>query len=111
MEECASRVAEVRTQAERTMPQTGRAGQQQIRRELDALQYDHDKYTSQLAETRSALEGVLEALEEYETASEQLRRWLKEMEAQVKDYEFKSTLEEKKTQLEKFKVCHYRLML
>ena len=42
--------------------------------------------------------------DEYDAAYDALHRWVKDMEVQVKDYELRSTLEEKESQLEKFKV-------
>ena len=41
---------------------------------------------------------------DFESKFDVCSQWLKHMEQQVKNYELKSTLEDKKTQVEKFKV-------
>jgi len=41
---------------------------------------------------------------DFETKFDTCSQWLKNMEQQVKNYELKSTLPEKKAQVEKFKV-------
>ncbi len=55
------------------------------------------------------MSGALQAWQEYDSLYDSLHKWLKDMEAQVKDLELKSTLDDKKSQLDKFKVstCTY----
>ena len=51
------------------------------------------------------LEHALLQWGDFETKFDSCSHWLKDMEQQVKNHELKSTLPEKKTQVEKFKVC------
>jgi len=45
---------------------------------------------------------------DFETKFDHCSHWLKNMEQQVKSYELKSTLQEKKNQVDKFKVSRSR---
>ena len=99
-----SRVREVRGHADKILPQTAPQGQKQVRRELDSLKYDWDKYSSRITETKSALESAHNSWEQFDSLYDDLGKWLKEMEVKIKDHELKSTLQDKKTQVDKFKV-------
>ena len=99
-----TKVMHVRHLAEVVMPQTAPEGQQTIRRELDALQHDWDRFSTKLNDTESGLQGALQSWEEFDILHDDLYRWLKDMEASLKDADLKSTVEEKEAQLEKLKV-------
>lgn len=86
------------------MVHTATPGQQQIRRELETLNYDWQKYQSELKDAENGLEGALQAWEEYDSLYDSLSKWLSEKEAEVKDTELKSSLADKKAQVEKYKV-------
>lgn len=108
-EEGESRIATVGERAEKTLPQTAVAGQQQIRRELDSLRCDWDKYSNQLTNSKQGLSEALGVLEEFDSLFDNLSKWLRDVEGQMKDYELKSTLADKEAQVEKFKVGFYDL--
>ncbi len=57
-----------------------------------------------LKETDDGLHGALQAWDDFDLLYDTLHKWLKETEAKVKDCELKSTIEDKRSQLEKFKV-------
>jgi len=99
-----SKVTEVRVSADKVLPQTAPQGQQQIRREVDALKFDWEKYSSKLSETKTALESSLAAWEQFDGLHDELTKWLKEMEAKIRDQDLKSTLQDKKSQVEQLKV-------
>ena len=79
-------------------------GQQHIRRELETLNFDWQKYSSHLREAQEGLEGALQAWHEYDVLHDDLSKWLREMEGGVTDYDLKSTLTDKKAQIERYKV-------
>ena len=101
----------VHKQATKTKLKTGKSGQQQISHELNALDYDWDQYTAQLTDTRQGLQEALTSWQDFDELHDSLSKWMREMEGQVKDYELKSTLSDKQTQLQKFRVrlfvCHF----
>ena len=99
-----ARICQVRSLGDKTLPQTAPSGQQQIRRELDALTHDWDLYSTKLTETLAGLEATKESWEEFDTLYETLSKWLRDMEIQLKDQELKSTLADKRGQVERFKV-------
>ena len=99
-----SKVSQVKSLADKTLSQTAAPGQQQIKRELESLNFDWQKYASDLKETESGLQGALEGWNEYDSLYESLSKWLSDMEAQVRDYELKSSLPDKQAQVTKYKV-------
>ena len=87
------------------MPQTAPPGRKQIERECDSLRHDWDKFITQITSTKSSLEESLLSWQQFDKSFDGLSKWLKETESQLTDYQMKSSLAEKKVQVEKFKVC------
>lgn len=75
-----------------------------LRREMDHLTSEWQDYNSRIQQAEEDLEHALLQWGDFETKFDACSKWLKNMEQQVKNYELKSTLPEKKTQVEKFKV-------
>ena len=90
--------------SDKTLPQTAPPGQQNIRRELDSLNHDWSHYINKMSDTKDGLEETRSAWEDFDGRYEGLSKWLREMEGQIKDYELKSTLQDKRSQVERFKV-------
>ena len=61
-------------------------------------------YKTRLSESEEGLKGALQAWDDFDALFDNLNKWLKENEAKVKDHELKNSLEDKRQQLEKFKV-------
>jgi nesprin-1 len=100
-----SRIHQVQNLADKTLTHTAQAGAQQIRRELDTLSYDWQKYISELNDAENGLQEALTAWDEYDTLYDILSKWLFERESEVKDNELKSSLADKQAQVQKYKVC------
>ena len=74
---------------------------------MDHLQSEWQDYISRIEQAEEDLERAQLQWGDFETKFDACSQWLKNMEQQVKNYELKSTLPEKKTQVEKFKVRKY----
>ncbi len=61
-------------------------------------------YKTRLSESEEGLKGALQAWDDFDALFDNLNKWLKENEAKVKDHELKNSLDDKRQQLEKFKV-------
>jgi nesprin-1 len=87
------------------LPNTSSSGRDQMRRDMQTLQQSWDNTMSQMNENKGKLENCLSQLSMYDEGSEQLRKWLDEMEQSVKlETDLQATLPEKKSQLERVKV-------
>ena len=71
---------------------------------MDHMQSEWQDYISRIHQAEEDLEHAQLQWGDFETKFDACSQWLKNMEQQVKNYELKSTLPEKKTQVEKFKV-------
>ena len=89
---------------EKTIPQTAPQGQSHIRRDLEALTQDFEALATRMGNTQENLIHALEALTAYDGSCDQLNKWLREMEATIKDVELRPTLGDKQGQVEKLKV-------
>ena len=99
-----AKVKAAHVQGEKTIPQTAPQGQAHIRRDLEALTQDFEALATRMGNTQENLVHALEALTAYDGSCDQLNKWLREMEAMVKDTELKATLGDKQGQVEKLKV-------
>ena len=86
------------------MPQTAPPGCKQIERECDLLQHDWDQFIGQITSTNSCLDESLLSWQQFDKSFDALSKWLKETESQLTEYQMKSSVVEKKVQVEKFKV-------
>ena len=99
-----AKISHVKTFAERTVPKTTTLGQTTIRQKVESLLVDWQNYQAKVTEGRHGLEEALHSWEDYDGMYEKLARWLKDMEGQTKEYELKSTLQDKKKQVDRLKV-------
>ena len=71
---------------------------------LYIFRFDFEKFMSSVQDVKHGLEERLRQWAEYESQFEKLINWLSESEIALKNYNNKSSMEEKQEQLEKFKV-------
>ncbi|XP_064624000.1 muscle-specific protein 300 kDa-like isoform X3 [Lineus longissimus] len=92
------------------LPNTSSTGRDQMRRDMQSLQQSWDNTMSQMNENKGKLENCLSQLSMYDEGSEQLAKWLNEMENSVKlETELQATLSEKKSQLERVKILQLNI--
>ena len=88
------------------LPNTSVAGRDAMRRDMQALQQDYDALSGRLLEARSSQEGLLAQWTVYDDSVGQLVRWLQDLENQMAaESQLQNTMQEKKLQLERVKVC------
>lgn len=95
------------------LPNTNVAGRDNMRREMQTLQAEYDALSADLNETRNRLDGTLSQWTVYDDSVEQLRRWLNDLDSQLRsETQLQNTLQEKKLQLERIKVNkHYTAVI
>ncbi|CAD6999864.1 unnamed protein product [Ceratitis capitata] len=71
-------------------------------RDLGNLHADFDKFSAALSDVKSGLENRLQQWSDYEVNLDRLITWLSEAENALKNYNPKSTMEEKEEQLNRF---------
>lgn len=98
------KVKATHVQGEKTIPQTARQGQAGIHAELETMTQDYETLATKLGDTQQNLTHSIEALQAYDGSCDSLNKWLRDIEAQIKEHDMKSTLPEKQGQVEKYKV-------
>lgn len=98
------KVKAAHVQGEKTIPQTARQGQASIHAELETMTQDYETLATKLGDTQQNLTHSIEALQAYDGSCDALNKWLRDIEAQIKEHDMKSTLPEKEAQVEKYKV-------
>lgn len=81
-----------------------------MQRDANNLKFDLGKFASALNDLKCGLEEKIKQWSDYEELFEKLLSWLSDAELTLKNYELKSTAEEKQEQLEKYQVsmhCNY----
>lgn len=78
-------------------------------RDLANLHADFEKFSAALTDVKSSLENRLQQWGDYEVNLDQLISWLNESENALKNYNPKSTMEEKEDQLNKFQSLAHNL--
>ncbi|XP_037820489.1 nesprin-1-like, partial [Lucilia sericata] len=78
-------------------------------RDLSNLHADFEKFSAALSDVKSGLENRLQQWGDYEVNLDQLISWLAESENALKNYNPKSTMEEKEDQLNKFQSLAHNL--
>lgn len=78
--------------------------QEEMRKTVADLKFDQEKFSATLNDIKSALENRLKQWNDYETTLDRLLTWLAEAEMTLRNFELKSTLDEKLEQLEKYQV-------
>lgn len=76
-------------------------------RDVDNLKLDFDKFSSTLSDIKSGLENRLQDWNLYESNVDKLIEWLGDSEISLKNYSLKTTIGEKKEQLNKYQVRFY----
>ena len=98
-----SRLSHVSELNVRTQLNTSSAGKEILKREMEALRSDWDGAVAHAEDAQAALVSALQNWKEFEETHNVLNNWLRSMEQQLKDFELRSTLEEKQEQVERFK--------
>ena len=98
-----ARISHVSELNAKTQLNTSSAGKEILKRELDSLKCDWDSAIGQAEDAYTALQTTLKQWKEFEDTHNVLNNWLRSMEQQLKDFELRSTLEEKQEQVECFK--------
>jgi len=89
-------VSAVQHHGETTLEHTGKDGQLELHRKMEAAREEWREATESLDELMSQLESQLQAWTEHDGCCEELSRWLTEMEIQLKNnVEMKSTVADK----------------
>ena len=90
---------------------TGSDGREAVRIQLEDLQQAYDTLFDSTATKERELQRKLSKWSSYEEASENLKSWLKETQAQIPDYiELKTTLDEKRAQLQTYRLLSHDIM-
>ncbi|XP_041351119.1 nesprin-1-like [Gigantopelta aegis] len=111
MSEGEQKLTSVRRQGEKVIPQTAAHGQHTIQQELDILKQDWERLGSSITDIEQSLGQAQQALVSYDSSCETLGHWLRETEAEVKDQELKSSLDDKINQVEHLKVTVYHRVM
>ena len=104
MSEGEQKLNAVRNQGDKVIPQTATSGQASIRQELEALRQDWEGLGTQISDIEQNLVEAQQALVTYDGSCDSLGHWLRDTEAELKDQELKSSLEDKMNQMEHLKV-------
>ncbi|KAK3090120.1 hypothetical protein FSP39_009339 [Pinctada imbricata] len=87
------------------LPNTSVPGRDNMRREMQGLQSEYDTLSADLNDLKTKLDGTLAQWTVYDDSTEQLSRWLKDLEEQLDaESQLQNTLQEKKLQFERVKV-------
>ncbi|XP_074648980.1 muscle-specific protein 300 kDa-like isoform X3 [Tubulanus polymorphus] len=97
-----AKVEEACIKGEKVLATCSEPGRVAVRKELDTLQKDFDEFVNETVETKAQVNKVLSGMEDYDENFNFLSHWMRDMEAEIRDYELKSTADEKKNQVNKF---------
>ncbi|CAC5416628.1 SYNE1 [Mytilus coruscus] len=110
LKECAEKVGDrekklkaTKELCEKTTKNSSQHVHEVLRRDIDHLQSEWEDYLARIQQTEEDLQTAMVQWEDFESKFSVCSSWLKDMEQQVKNYELKSTLKEKQTQVERFK--------
>ena len=98
------RIRQIRTLGEKVIPGTLESGQINIKSQIDSSQQEWESLVSAVKSTMEALEAKLQQWNEFESSKERCLAWIRETDTKLHAVDLKSTLEEKKDQLEKLRV-------
>ncbi|KAK6181528.1 hypothetical protein SNE40_009363 [Patella caerulea] len=92
------------------LPNTSVTGRDNMRREMQLLQQEYDSLSADLNDTKLRQDSCLSQWTVYDDSTEQLERWLHDLENQVyTESQVQNTLQEKKLQLERIKVLQLNI--
>ena len=95
-------LSKVHNLSEPTMATSNAQGKENIKRELDAFNSDWSGAQQNAEETNVMLQDLLKKWIAFEETHSGLSDWMRNMEVKVKEYDLKSTLEEKEEELQKW---------
>ncbi|KAL7297367.1 hypothetical protein TKK_0009753 [Trichogramma kaykai] len=98
-----ARVSRIRSLGEKVIPGTLESGQINIRSQMDSSQQEWESLLSTVKSTTEALKNKLQLWDEYEVMKEHCLSWLRDTDTKLHAVDLKSTLDEKKEQLEKLR--------
>ena len=87
------------------LPNTSVPGRDNMRREMQGMQSEYDALSADLNDLKTKLDSALAQWTVYDDSTEQLGRWLRDLEEQLEgESQLQNTLQEKKLQYERVKV-------
>lgn len=98
------RIRQIRNLGEKVIPGTLESGQVNIRSQIDSSQQEWQSLVSAVKSTLEALELKLQQWNEFELSREKCLIWIRETDTKLHAVDLKSTLAEKKDQLENLRV-------
>ncbi|XP_018395829.1 PREDICTED: nesprin-1 isoform X2 [Cyphomyrmex costatus] len=98
-----SRVQQIKSLGEKVIPGTLESGQVNIRSQIDSSQQEWEGLISAVKSTIESLENKLQQWSEFEISKERCLAWMRDTDTKLHAVDLKSTLAEKKTQLEKLR--------
>jgi nesprin-1 len=99
-------------EGEKVCLQSNTDGSSTVRQELKILKAKNDEFLDNLNTTAQRLEECLLQFEEFSVAQEQLSKWLSDVEKTMRAHtDLKSTLSEKRIQLQNQKIMHQEMLL
>lgn len=97
------RVRQIRSLGDKVIPGTLASGQVNIRSQMDSSQQEWEGLVSTVKTTIDSLRSKLQHWNEYETLKERCIAWIRDTDTKLHAVDLKSTLDEKKDQLEKLR--------
>lgn len=104
LDDCKSCLAHIQQVADGILQQTGVAGQQAVRQQLNALRNRTNESCQLASQLKDELESHVSVWDDVDASHDSLLKWVKTMEAQLQNVELKSSLEQKREQLNQLKV-------
>ena len=98
-----SRIHQIRSLGEKVIPGTLESGQVNIRNQIDSSQQEWEGLVSTAKATIDTLAAKLQQWNEYENSKERCLAWIRDTDTKLHAVDLKSTLQEKKEQLEKLR--------
>lgn len=93
--------------SEKTLPNTNTRGCQVIRHQCETAKAEYENLLTDTSQAKRGLESALSQWGDFDRSYEQFHVWLTAMEAKVNsDPGLKADLPEKRSSLEKYKVCN-----
>lgn len=97
------RIRQIRSLGDKVIPGTLESGQVNIKSQIDSSQQEWESLVSTVKTTIDSLRTKLQHWNEYETSKERCLAWIRDTDTKLHAVDLKSTLDEKKEQLEKLR--------
>ncbi|XP_008555407.1 muscle-specific protein 300 kDa isoform X6 [Microplitis demolitor] len=98
------RIQQIRVLGEKVIPGTLESGQVNIRSQIDSSQQEWEGLVSAIKSTIEVIENKLQQWHEFEALKEKCLDWIRDTDTKLHAVDLKSTLPEKKEQLEQLRV-------